>query len=93
MKETGGSQAKLANTSVGIAFGIFICIVFYHVYLRIRKTSTWKKLPEPSLRKYFTLQGLGHNRKYSTETRKNDDVVVKIPTTITIDMNDLLLDT
>ena len=93
VKETGGSQAKLANTSVGIVFATFICIVLYHVFLRLQKTAAWKKLPEPNLRRYFTLHRPDQYRKCNTEdSRQHDNATVKLPTTITIDLNELLLD-
>ena len=44
VKETGGNQAALAYTSVGIAFATFVLIFLYHVYLLISKTSLWMKL-------------------------------------------------
>ena len=94
VKETGGSQAKLANTSVGIAFATFICIVAYHVYFNLCKTSVWKKLPEPKFRRYFSLpHWLGQDRKCNTKkTRQHDNATVKVPTTITVDINEPLLD-
>ena len=44
VKETGGNQAALAYTSVGIAFATFALIFLYHVYLFLSKTSFWMKL-------------------------------------------------
>ena len=44
VKETGGNQAALAYTSVGIAFATFVFIFLYHVYLLLNKTSLWMKL-------------------------------------------------
>ena len=44
VKETGGNQAALAYTSVGIAFATFVLIFLYHVYLLLSKTSLWMKL-------------------------------------------------
>ena len=44
VKETGGNQAALTYTSVGIAFATFVLIFLYHVYLLLSKTSLWKKL-------------------------------------------------
>ena len=43
VQQTGGSQAALAYTSVSVTFVKFIFIVLYHLYLAVRKTSTWKK--------------------------------------------------
>ena len=44
VKETGGNQAALAYTFVGIAFVTFVLIFLYHVYLLLSKTSLWMKL-------------------------------------------------
>ena len=44
VKETGGNQAALAYTSVGIAFAKLVLIFLYHVYLLLSKTSLWMKL-------------------------------------------------
>ena len=46
VKEIEGNLAGLAYTSVGIAFLLFICILFYHMHLRVRLQTTllWKKL-------------------------------------------------
>ena len=43
MKESGGNQAALAYTSVGIAFATFALIFLYHVYLIVCKTLIWMK--------------------------------------------------
>ena len=44
VKETGGNQAAVSYTSVGIAFATFILIFLYHVYLLLSKASLWMKL-------------------------------------------------
>ena len=36
VKQSGGSQAAIAYTSVGVVFLIFVGIVTYHIYLRIK---------------------------------------------------------
>ena len=36
VKQSGGSQAAVTYTSVGIAFLTFVGIVIYHIYLRIK---------------------------------------------------------
>ena len=36
VNQSGGSQAAVACTSVGIAFVIFVGIVIYHIYIRIK---------------------------------------------------------
>ena len=48
VRETKGSQDKLAYISVGIVFVVFTCIVFYHIFRRISKMSAWKKIPKPN---------------------------------------------
>ena len=44
VKETGGNQAVLPHTSVGIAFVTFVLIFLYHIYLLLSKTSLWMKV-------------------------------------------------
>ena len=41
---TGGNQAAVVYTSIGIAFTIFIGIFTYHIYLQIRETKVWKQM-------------------------------------------------
>ena len=55
-KESRRSQARLAYTFVGIAFATFICIVLYHIYLSLHKTSAWKKLPKPNAQNFYILR-------------------------------------
>ena len=46
VRESGGSQAALVYTSVGLAFATFICIILFHILLLLHKTSIWKKVSE-----------------------------------------------
>ena len=43
VKLTGGSQAAVAYTSVGIAFLTFVGIVTYHIYLQIKSKVQYKQ--------------------------------------------------
>ena len=61
VKESGGSQAGLAYTSVGIALVLFICIVVYHMYLRLRTLGVWKKILKLDSNIFGKL-ALGHNK-------------------------------
>ena len=45
IRETKERQDKLAYTSAGIAFVLFICILLYHIFRHISKTKAWKMLP------------------------------------------------
>ena len=42
IRVTGGSQAAVTFTSVGIAFTTFIGIVFYHIKSQIRDSRLWR---------------------------------------------------
>ena len=44
VEETGQNQAGLAYTSVGIAFAIFIGIIFFHIHLQLTKIAVWKRI-------------------------------------------------
>ena len=43
---TGGNQAAVAYTSIGIAFATFIGICIYHIFLQMQNTSIGKRLIE-----------------------------------------------
>ena len=40
------SRDVTANIFVGLAFAAFVCIVLFHVYLVLRETAVWKKIPK-----------------------------------------------
>ena len=92
VKETGLSQAGLAYTSVGIAFASFIFILFYHVYIRLHETETWKKLPKPSTIKRYALNKLtrlccNDNAQCDARLPKERENV-KLPTVTVIELSD-----
>ena len=94
VKETGGNQAGLAYTSVGIAFATFICIVVYHVYLCLHKTTAWKMLPKP---KYFSMHRFGQNKEISTmadewSNDERDSNTSQTPTSTEVDLREPLLE-
>ena len=96
VKESGGSQAGLAYTSVGIALVLFICIVVYHVYLRLHTLGVWKKIPKPDSNIFGKL-ALGHNKESDNDEKeagKQDDeiVQVRIPTTTSVELREPLLE-
>ena len=96
VKESGGSQAGLAYTSVGIALVLFICIVVYHVYLRLRTLGVWKKIPKPDSKMFGKLI-LGHDKENEDDKKeadKQDDEIVqiRIPTVTTVELREPLLE-
>ena len=40
------SRAITANIFVGLAFAAFVCVMLFHVYLILRETAVWKKIPK-----------------------------------------------
>ena len=43
---SGGNQLAVGYTSVSIAFITFIGILVYHIFLQLRSTKLWKKVPK-----------------------------------------------
>ena len=99
VKESGGSQAGLAYTSVGIALVIFICILVYHVYLRLRTLGVWEKIPKPDSKRYTDIFSklhivLGHNKEKDNEAgvlNGEQEGEIKVTTT-TIELREPLLE-
>ena len=85
VKETGGTQAKLAYISVGIVFLTFIGVVLYHVYLRLRKPGLllWKRMHPVD-----SQQG---SEEESVYTDDNNSSSPSVPTT-TIELREPLLE-
>ena len=86
VSEGGGSQARLAYFFVGIAFATSICIVLYHIYLTLHKTSVWKKI----------MYRLGRNKENrNEEDRQYDDneqsLPVQVPTSV-VELREPLLE-
>ena len=94
---SGGSQAALSNVSVGIAFTTFIGIMVYHIFLNLRKTSSWKKLPKPNITEcYKNVMSKIHSKKKRYQlgqpnNQNQENLNVAVPTTITIDLNELVI--
>ena len=91
VKETGGNQAALAYTSVGIAFATFVLIFLYHVYLLLSKTSLWKKvihfMKDNNYRPLSNLKSVNGNDESSDSNGKSFNLKgatapVDVPTTI-----------
>ncbi len=83
VKATEGSQAGLAYTSVTIAFATFICIMIYHLYLSLHKTSVGKAI----------LQKFSPNKENDVhETELLDSEIVQAPTTTTVELREPLLE-
>ena len=95
MKETGGSQAAgLADTSVGISFATFICIVLYHIYLGLHKMSLWRKLLKRNDENYFNMHWFGQNKETQSVAYEDGqpDGAIQAPTITIIDLREPLLE-
>ena len=97
VKKTGGSQTRLAYTSVGIAFATFICIVFYHIYLSLHKTSAWKKLPKPNAQNCYILRRFVQDKESSANEdgqsdSKQENLSVLVPTSTIVELREPLLE-
>ena len=97
VKETGGSQAGLAYTSVGIAFATFIGIVFYHIYLSLHKTSVWKKLLKPNAGKYSMMHRFVQDKESSANEDeqancKQENLSLQLLTTTIVELREPLLE-
>ena len=88
VKEIGGNQAALAYTLVGIGFVLFVCIMLYHIYLRLHTTALWKKLRAQSC---YIFSKLSPNKEKDTEANvinnKQENKVVQLPTVTTIELD------
>ena len=99
VKEIGGSQAGLAYTSVGIAFMLLVCIVLYHMYLRLRMSALWEKIPKPDTEKYYIFNklfiALGNGKEKEDDNQDDelvqDTEIVQAPTTSTVELREPLL--
>ena len=50
------NQDAIAYSFVGLAFAAFVCIVLFHVYMVLRETAVWKKIPKPNvMAEYFMI--------------------------------------
>ena len=47
---SGGNQLAVGYTSVSIAFITFTGILVYHIFLQLRSTKLWKKVPKLNLK-------------------------------------------
>ena len=94
VKETGGNQAALAYTSVGIAFATFVLIFLYHVYLLLSKTSLWMKLihfmKDNNYRPLSNLKSVNGNDG-SSVGNGNRATPVNVPTTTIVGLCEPLL--
>ena len=77
VRETKENQDKLAYTSVGIAFAIFVCIVLYHIF---RRTPLFKRDFSKLPREIF------HSMKSKLNFKRNNEIVQRplIPVPVTI---------
>ena len=80
MKESGGNQAALAYTSVGIAFATFALIFLYHVYLIVCKTLIWMKFIQ--FLKVKNDRPLSDQNNVDEENLKGGTAPVDVTTTI-----------
>jgi hypothetical protein len=83
VKEIGGNQAALAYTSVGMAFILLICILLYHMYLRVRLYTTllWNKIYSKSRDKISYING--NDSAPNTENKQPRE----LPTITTIEVD------
>ena len=77
VKLSGGSQAAVTYTSVGIAFLTFVGIVTYHIYLRIKSKVQYIQRGHQLLYRNKKCQGKcvdNRNLEYSCAVTPNDNV-------------------
>ena len=77
---------------VGLAFIVFICIVLFHIYLVLRETAMWKKMPKPT-----SLLCKEEKKKDLPPQGDGDDRIVSFmvkapPTQTTVDLCEPLLE-
>ena len=103
VREVGGYQHVLAYLSTSIAFATFILVLLYHIlYLRLRKTPLWKKLPkstriQKAIGKYLHRKAENANeidldQKNFNDTPVHDSDTVQSPTTTTVVLREPLLE-
>ena len=91
LTNAGVSQAVLANFFVGLAFAAFICIVLFHIYMIIRETALWKKIPKFSNVKKYFLHGKEENNN-TTSDDHHQSFNLKAPTTTVVELREPLLE-
>ena len=52
LRHTGGNQAALVYTSVGIALVTFVGIIIYHVTLQVKDSRVWRDIIQPKLQRH-----------------------------------------
>ena len=52
LRHTGGSQAALVYTSVGIALVTFAGMIFYHVTMQLKDSRVWRDIIHPKLQRH-----------------------------------------
>ena len=80
------SQAVTANIFIGLAFAAFVCIVLFHVYLVLRETAVWKKIPKPNILKEKEWQLLDNDHDVP------DPLVGATPSQTTVSLREPLLE-
>ena len=88
------AQAGLAYTSVGITYATFICIVLFHTYSTLRKTTWWKKMTKMNGKKYRVLMSWNKdNTENETEksiaTGQSTTSPVNKPTSSVVELDEL----
>ena len=83
---TGGNQAALIYTSVGITFATFLGILLYHIYIQICGTELWKKCLEmvQTYKRNVIVrlcQEAGGNRRNSLNNEDHDNLIVSMAIT------------
>ena len=87
----GVSQDRVAHIFVGLAFVAFICIILFHIYMILRETALWKKIPKFSNVKKYFLHGKEENNNTTPDDRQQS-FNLKAPTTTVVELREPLLD-
>ena len=95
VRSVGGRQEILAYTSLSIALITFLGILIYHVLTQIRGSHVWKEIIWPKLQRMRQQTAtLVHRDLSDTETQGAEpEIVCHAPTTTSINLRELLLET
>ena len=86
----GDNHDAIAYSFVGLAFAAFILIVLFHIYLILRETAVWKKMPTPNVKKYF-IHKVEENKDLSTDGHRQS-FTLQAPTQTTVELREPLLE-
>ena len=87
----GVSQDRVAHIFVGLAFAAFICIILFHIYMILRETALWKKIPKFSnVKKYFLHGKEENNNTIPDDCQQSFNLIA--PTTTIVELREPLLE-